>query len=104
MNRIFIFFTFIFSLSCSAIDVYPTSWWTGMKNPKLQLMIHGDKVGAFTKVSISDPTVKLVKFTKAENVNYVFLDLTISPNAKPGTIKIKVNKANSSFDIPFSIV
>lgn len=26
-------------------EVYPTHWWAGMKNPKLQLMIHSQNIG-----------------------------------------------------------
>src|SRR4029079_17192648 len=42
-------------------------------------------------VSLKYPGVKLVKTTKAENRNYLFLDLEISPAAKPGTMSIEVN-------------
>lgn len=83
---------------------YPTNWWTGMVWNKVQVMIHGDAIangaGGF---SINYPGVKLQKVNKVENVNYVFLDLIIFSSAKPGTVKIKVNKAASSFDIPFEI-
>ncbi len=41
-----------------AIDmhgVYPTHWWTGMKSPKLQLMLHGENIGMFTNVALLIP-------------------------------------------------
>jgi len=66
---------------------YPSHWWTGMKNQKLQLMIHAGNIGG-DAITISYPGVKLVKVNKVENKNYVFLDLIISPAAKPGKIKI----------------
>ena len=63
------------------LNVYPTNWWVGMKNPNLQLMIHRDRV-ANEKISMLPyPGVKLVKQTKAENLNYIFIDLTISAAA-----------------------
>ena len=75
-----------------------------MKWNKVQVMIHGDAIANAAKgYTINYPGVKIEKVNKVENVNYVFLDLTISPNAKPGMVKIKVNKANSSFDIPFEL-
>ena len=103
-----LFFAILFSSQLSAQDpgykCYPTNWWTGMKWNKVQVMIHGDAIanaaGGFT---INYPGVKLEKVNKVENVNYVFLDLNISATAKPGTIKIKVNRAASSFDIPFEL-
>lgn len=83
---------------------YPTNWWPGMKWNKVQVMVHGDAIanaaGGFT---ISYPGVKLLKTNKVENINYVFLDLEISAAAKPGIVKIKVNRAASSFDIPFEL-
>ena len=75
-----------------------------MKNSKLQLMLHGDAIanakGGFT---ISYPGIKIEKVNKVENVNYVFLDLNISPSAKPGTVKVKVNRENAPFDIAFEL-
>lgn len=83
---------------------YPGHWWTGMKWNKVQVMIHGDAIAnAAGGFSINYPGVKLEKTNKVENANYVFFDLNISSSAKPGTVKIKVNKANSSFDIPFEL-
>ncbi|MGA0558577.1 glycoside hydrolase family 13 protein [Larkinella sp. VNQ87] len=65
----------------------PTNWWVGMKNPNLQLLVYGPKAGSLT-YSINYPGVKLVKFHRAENPDFAFLDLTISPTAKPGTVPI----------------
>lgn len=101
-----IFFLVQFSISAIAQNegykCYPTNWWVGMNWNKVQVMIHGDAIGAggFT---IKYPGVKLERVNKVENVNYVFLDLDIAASAKPGIVKIKVNKAASSFDIPFEL-
>lgn len=73
------------SPSIQRID--PTNWWVGMKNPNLQLLVYGPNAGMLT-YSLNYPGVKLVKTGKAENPNYAFLDLVISPSAKHGTVKI----------------
>ncbi len=75
-------------LALDRYDVYPTHWWTGMKNPALQLMLHAKNIGAFSKVTIAYPGVKAGAIHKAENGNYLFIDLTISPAAKPGRFSI----------------
>ena len=69
--------------------VYPTHWWTGMKNSKLQLMIHSDKNIAVDKLVFqsSSPDVKVIKVNKVENRHYLFVDLEIARNAKPQTVK-----------------
>ncbi|RYZ24486.1 MAG: alpha-amylase [Chitinophagaceae bacterium] len=71
--------------------VYPTNWWVGMKNPKLQLMIHAPGAGNYT-YSVSDPRVQLQKVTPAENKNYAFIDLVVKAGAKPGLVKINWKK------------
>ena len=67
--------------------VNPTNWWVGMKNPNVQLMVYGPNAGTLL-YSIDHPGVKLVRTVTVENANYAFLDLTIAPTAKPGTLRI----------------
>jgi len=65
----------------------PTHWWVGMKNPALQLLVYGPQAGSLT-YSLQYPGVKLVKTHRAENPDFAFLDLVISPQAKAGTITL----------------
>ena len=76
------------------IKCYPTNWWIGMKWNKVQLMIHGKDVGNANGYTINYPGVILKKINKVESANYIFLDLVISENAKPGIVKIKSSGAN----------
>jgi neopullulanase len=82
--------------------IYPTHWWTGMKNPRLQLMLHGANIQE-NSFSISYPGVQLLKVHKPENKNYVFIDLTIAAATKPGTLNIRVKNPNGSGNIPFEL-
>jgi hypothetical protein len=82
--------------------VYPTNWWIGMKNPKLQLMLRGANINE-NSFSITYPGVKLIKVNKVENRNYVFLDLQITPSAKAGILKIRMSNPNGSGEIPFEL-
>ena len=94
MKRIFflIFLSItIQSFSNDLLNVYPTNWWVGMKNPKLQIILHRKNIGYYSNVSITYPGVKIEKINTPENKNYIFLDLIISPSAKPGKMKIKLN-------------
>lgn len=74
--------------------VEPMFWWVGMKNPKLQLIVHGKDIAART-VSFRYPGVKLTAVHKVENPNYLFLDLDISAAAKPGAFNISFSKAGA---------
>jgi glycosidase len=67
--------------------VEPMSWWVGMHNPKLQLLVHGEQIAAST-VQINYPGVTVVQVNKVENPNYLFIDLEISKDAKAGKFPI----------------
>lgn len=108
MKRIACFLLFIFSCANifaqnNSVNCYPTNWWTGMKWNKVQIMIHGNDIGNGDTYTINYPGVKLEKVNKVENKNYVFLNINITPSAKPGMIKIKVKENRSSFDINFEL-
>ncbi len=106
-NTLFLFFTFYFFSNLSAQNnsykCYPPNWWVGMKWNEVQIMIHGNDIGNGDAYTINYPGVKLEKINKVENKNYVFLDVKISPSAKPGMIKIKVKESQTSFDINFEL-
>ncbi len=70
--------------------VEPLSWWTGMKDPNLQLMVHGQNISS-TTVAMNYPGVEVVKVHPAENKNFIFIDLLIKPEAKPGNVVINFN-------------
>lgn len=91
MKRCVFLIGVLVSIQSFAIDlygVYPTNWWVGMKENKLQLMIYGENVAKFTKVTISYPGVTVKKISKLESPNYLFADLVISPSAKAGKFKV----------------
>jgi glycosidase len=71
--------------------VEPMFWWVGMKNPKLQLIVHGKDIAA-RSVTFRYPGVRLTAVHKVENPNYLFLDLDISAAAKPGAFNISFSK------------
>ncbi|MGB4776625.1 MAG: glycoside hydrolase family 13 protein [Daejeonella sp.] len=71
--------------------IEPSNWWVGMKNPNLQLIVHGNNISE-RMVKLSYPGVSLKAVHKVENPNYLFLDLVISANAKPGKFSIQFSK------------
>jgi neopullulanase len=98
-------FLFYLSFAQNEIKVYPASWWIGMKNPHLQLLFHGTNIGR-ADYKLLYPGVVLDSVMKLVNPNYLILNLTIGPDAKPGTIKIEFNGGhnilNFSLDQPAS--
>lgn len=65
-----------------------------MKDPSLQLLVYGPGAGKLS-YAVNHPGVRLTGTTKVENPNYAFLNLVISPSAKPGSFSI-VGKAGGT--------
>jgi len=79
--------TFSFAQLPDLERVEPMFWWTGMVNPKLQLLVHGNKIADYN-VSLKYKGIVLQKVNKVENPNYLFLDLVIDKTAQPGKFDI----------------
>jgi glycosidase len=98
-----LFFVFLATTLLAQIPnlerVEPAFWWTGMKNPKLQLLIHGNNIAA-RSVKLNYAGVKLMEVHKVENPNYLFLDLEIAASAKVGSFPI-VFSASGQPDLQF---
>jgi neopullulanase len=67
--------------------VEPLNWFTGLKNPHVQLLVYGKNI-ASSSLSLAYPGVNVKKISKVENPNYLFIDLEIGKTAKPGTVKM----------------
>jgi glycosidase len=67
--------------------VYPTHWWAGMKDTRIQLLLHGKDI-RHEQVRM-DPYVgvSLIRTDTVKNPNYLVLTLEIGKLAKPGTIR-----------------
>jgi glycosidase len=66
----------------------PPNWWVGMKSPTVELLMYGKNIGAATLTMNPYKGVKLVKTEKAENPNYLYVTLSIQPNAAPGRLTL----------------
>ncbi len=91
-----------FSQQARIQRVNPTSWWVGMKNPNLQLLVYGPNAGKLA-YTVNYAGVKLVKTHTVENPNYAFLDLTIAPTTKAGTIQLVGKLGNQTLTQPFDL-
>jgi glycosidase len=82
---------------------YPSWWWVGMKNPRLQLMIRAEGISSrVASIGLHYPGLRLVKLIRVENPNYLFLDLEIGTDARPGTLELICrDKDGGSKKIPF---
>src|SRR5687767_15792564 len=102
LTGLFLLFV-IHVLAADDHGVYPTHWWVNMKNPKLQLMVYQPNVGDYNKATVTYAGVSVEKLTRAENKNYVFIDLRIASTAKAGTFKIRLTGGGSPIDISYQL-
>lgn len=64
--------------------VEPMFWWTGMENKNVQLMVYGQNISD-TRINIQYPGVHMERVSLVKNANYMFVDLVITEEAKPGS-------------------
>lgn len=85
---ILLVFSISYVVSAQKIDrIEPPSWFTGMKETALQLMVYGKEIGSFN-VTASYPGIKVTTLVKTENQNYLFVNLDISSEAVPGNVTL----------------
>ena len=77
------------------VRIDPTFWWVGMKNPKLQLLIHAPGIGNTLAIMTPYPGVTIASQQKLENSNYLVLNLVIAPATKPGLLKIGLKSGDT---------
>ena len=87
----------------SGLEIYPSNWWVGMKNKKLQLMIHQKNIGKASSVTVDYPGVYLIQSHPVESPNYLFLDLVIAPNSQPGKVKIGIVEHDTHYAISYEL-
>lgn len=84
------------------VRVEPLSWWTGMKTD-LQLLVQGPDI-ARCAVSIEGGSgVYVKKVHKADNPDFVFVDVTVGPRAAAGTYWIVFRDGDTAFKYPYLI-
>lgn len=88
-------------LSAENIKVEPAFWWSGMKNPELQLMVYGENISDY-RPTVDYPGVNITSTVSLESPNYqlIYLDLT---DAQPGTFNITFTKGKKSFTYPYEL-
>lgn len=81
-------------LAADGLRIEPPCWWTGMETP-LTLMIHGKGLaGANVSTATDGIAVKAVHY--AESPNYLFVDLEIAEDLRPGEYSFTITCPDGS--------
>lgn len=99
----FNFSSFIYSQSPQINKIEPPNWWVGMKHNKIQLMVFGENLSDL-KASFASKKLKVDKVYKLENSSYAFIDIEISPKAKPGLYKLTLNNGKEKTEINYELL
>jgi len=93
MNRLKLSFSLLMLLAlmpagAQTIEhIDPPSWFTGMKDSAVQLMVYGQGIGSF-EVKTDYQGVNVSTLVRTENPNYLFVNLNVTREARPGTVKL----------------
>lgn len=80
--------------------VEPPCWWTGM-NTELQLMVQGPQISDYEVVFEKGP--KVTKIHKADNPNFIFVDVEVPADLKAGEYDLVFKKGKQSFRYTYTI-
>lgn len=82
--------------------IEPAFWWTGMKNPELQIMVYGKNIAA-SEVSVQYPGVRIKEVARESNPNYLFIYLEIGEDARPGTLNLLFTEGKNKQSYPYTL-
>ncbi|WP_040393185.1 glycoside hydrolase family 13 protein [Cellvibrio sp. BR] len=68
--------------------IEPANWWVGMKYNQVELLVHGDNLGATTP-AVNYPGVNVINIKKSDSPNYLFVTIDIAATTKPGKFPIE---------------
>ena len=81
----------------------PPSWWAAMRDQRLQLMVHGERI-ADLEPALDYPGVRIAGVTRVVNRNYVFIDLVIGDRALPGQLDLRFGGAGQQLHYSYPLL
>jgi len=91
----FFFFSFL-QTQAQPDRIEPPFWWAGMKNPRLQVMVHGDSISQMHVSVTPFSGVVFESVSKVTNPNYLFLNLKINSETKLEGFNILFTKGHKA--------
>lgn len=82
--------------------IEPPNWWAGMQSQQLELMLHAPGIADWTP-SLRHPGIQLLGTYKSDNPNYLWLQLQISPQARPGWLNVQLHKGKEILHVRYEL-
>ncbi|MEP6924425.1 MAG: alpha-amylase family glycosyl hydrolase, partial [Pyrinomonadaceae bacterium] len=87
----------------SVLKVEPPSWWSNHSINPVRVLVRGENLnGAMVRSTKNGTKTSNVRVNKRGD--YLFVDVSISPNAKSGSYPLEITTANGKAIIPFEIL
>jgi glycosidase len=84
--------------------IEPANWWVGLKNPHVQLLVYGKNLKN-AKINGAYQGIILESVERSDNPNYIFINLIINKDAKPGKINLSlINTDNKEILTSYAIL
>ncbi len=84
-----IFLFFFLPHTAQEWRIEPPSWWTGMKDPSLQIMLYGKNISK-SDIKADIPGLQVKSIVSVPNPDYLFLNVEITKEARPGNFQIPI--------------
>ena len=108
MKKVLLLAMVISSLAVSAAKVNvnidriePADWFTGLKNPSLQLMVYGKDIKT-ADVTTNYAGVTIDSLVRLDSPNYLLVYLNLQ-NAKPGTMTLTFTNGDKKKDVKYEL-
>lgn len=98
MKKLLLLLFLLYCLATSAQKLQhidPPFWWTDMPVSTLQLMLHGENIGALTPEFTYDG-VSIGEVKALENPNYLIVNMSLTANVQPGEIQIRLKEGKKT--------
>ena len=79
------------AFTAQALDlerIEPPNWWVGMKDPRLQLLVHGPGIGA-ASVSSGHAALRITGVQRVASPNYLFIDARVAPGTRAVSVPLR---------------
>ena len=83
--------------------VHPLNWYAGMRNPKLQVLLHGDNIASMDVTLENERNITLDEVVKVENKNYLILYLNTN-GAPAQNFNILLNSGKKTYTVPYQLL
>ena len=98
-------FGLTFSIFCqvpTVEKVEPPNWWVGSSVNPVRILIRGTGLGG-ARVDSGNTGLSISNISVNTNGHYLFADVRIAENVKPGDYPIKITTPSGTVSVPFSI-